>query len=393
MDPFDAKGAKRQALGNEVVMEDCILPSREDLCPDDIGNRARVSSAEKRERIWWVDYAKTMGIVFVVFGHDQAAPLYVVKWLFSFHMPLFFALSGYLFTRTVAVGGFFSKIGYLVRSYAVFGLVGLFYFFVTQVFGRHPENVSPVSALLGQLYASGYYEGESLVRILGNAVGGVDSSIRFCVRPIPLWFFPALIVGLTGLQIVLKAPPLIRPLLPFLCFFSGCLLCDFAFPWELEAGLCSVLFLYIGAVLPALEAASKGTGALIGGVLLLALGYLVQTYNIWFDFRSLCFGNILMATASASCSIVGLFFVCTRIPWRFDWVRRVSDSTLFIFPTHILFFRFFDRVAYAAFPQVESSSIYHVGRCLACLVLLTMAAGPFCEFVGLKKRQYRVLQG
>lgn len=42
----------------------------------------------------WLDVAKGLGIIGVVVGHTD---LQVVKYIYWFHMPLFFALSGYLF--------------------------------------------------------------------------------------------------------------------------------------------------------------------------------------------------------------------------------------------------------------------------------------------------------
>lgn len=48
-----------------------------------------------RETVAWVDVAKGLGIVAVVFGH--VVPGAVADVLYIFHMPLFFAISGYLF--------------------------------------------------------------------------------------------------------------------------------------------------------------------------------------------------------------------------------------------------------------------------------------------------------
>ena len=47
-------------------------------------------------RIQWIDIAKGLGILLVVFGHS-GFPLVIQWWIYSFHMPLFFILSGLLF--------------------------------------------------------------------------------------------------------------------------------------------------------------------------------------------------------------------------------------------------------------------------------------------------------
>lgn len=64
------------------------------------------------KRLDWIDYAKGIGIVFVVFGHvlKGLIPLklinstfyyYSINFIYSFHMPLFFLLSGYFFKSSL----------------------------------------------------------------------------------------------------------------------------------------------------------------------------------------------------------------------------------------------------------------------------------------------------
>src|SRR5690606_15822455 len=62
-----------------------------------------------QERNAWVDYAKAIGIILVVYGHvargvfnaglpmEESSYLLVDSIIYSFHMPLFFFLSGLFF--------------------------------------------------------------------------------------------------------------------------------------------------------------------------------------------------------------------------------------------------------------------------------------------------------
>ena len=43
----------------------------------------------------WIDVLKGIGIILVVIGHVNTKG-FLVQWLYTFHMPLFFALSGYI---------------------------------------------------------------------------------------------------------------------------------------------------------------------------------------------------------------------------------------------------------------------------------------------------------
>ena len=51
-----------------------------------------------KERIDWPDIAKGLGIFLVVLGHNSI-PSGFFGWIYSFHMPLFFYLSGFLFSN------------------------------------------------------------------------------------------------------------------------------------------------------------------------------------------------------------------------------------------------------------------------------------------------------
>lgn len=58
----------------------------------------KVNMREGGVRESWIDVLKGIGIILVVIGHTSMEnPL--VKWIYVFHMPLFFALSGYMFGR------------------------------------------------------------------------------------------------------------------------------------------------------------------------------------------------------------------------------------------------------------------------------------------------------
>ncbi|MFI3176890.1 MAG: acyltransferase family protein [Eubacteriales bacterium] len=50
----------------------------------------------EKQRIMYLDMAKGIGIILVVVGHSTLASDQVITWLASFHMPLFFIISGML---------------------------------------------------------------------------------------------------------------------------------------------------------------------------------------------------------------------------------------------------------------------------------------------------------
>ena len=51
-----------------------------------------------KERVVWVDWAKTLCIFFVVIGH--VGPSFIKPFVYAFHVPAFFVISGYLYKKT-----------------------------------------------------------------------------------------------------------------------------------------------------------------------------------------------------------------------------------------------------------------------------------------------------
>lgn len=51
------------------------------------------------KRIEWIDIAKGIGIILVVAGHTSFVPKAIINLIFTFHMPLFFFLSGCVYEK------------------------------------------------------------------------------------------------------------------------------------------------------------------------------------------------------------------------------------------------------------------------------------------------------
>lgn len=58
----------------------------------------KISSLNANKRIAEIDVAKGIGILLVVFAHVNYTP-FLLKYIYSFHMPMFFILSGFVFDR------------------------------------------------------------------------------------------------------------------------------------------------------------------------------------------------------------------------------------------------------------------------------------------------------
>ena len=66
-----------------------------------------MSLSESKKRIDWIDMAKGYGMLAVIIAHICSGPLH--EWIYTFHMPLFFFLSGYVFSNKEEFNIFIKK--------------------------------------------------------------------------------------------------------------------------------------------------------------------------------------------------------------------------------------------------------------------------------------------
>lgn len=109
-------------------------------------------------RIVWVDYAKTINLFFVVIGHT-ALPYEYRSIIYTFHIPLFFFLSGLFFdyNKYPDYLGFLKKrISQLLVPYLIFNLITyLAWLFIGRYTGEDAKlNINPIDPLVGVFYGN-----------------------------------------------------------------------------------------------------------------------------------------------------------------------------------------------------------------------------------------------
>ena len=91
-------------------------------------------------RIKWIDTAKGLGLLCVILGH-LGVP-YLSTWIYTFHMPLFFFLSGIVFSgRKYRFGEYLKrKMKSLVLPYFTLG-GGIFLFFASFMLSKGSRSL------------------------------------------------------------------------------------------------------------------------------------------------------------------------------------------------------------------------------------------------------------
>ena len=108
------------------------------------------------KRIEYLDIAKGIGILLVVLGHNdfEVISLFAQRLIYSFHMPLFFFLSGYFINTAVPFFDFFKKRFHsLIKPY----LFTIFLIYFTSISFEKMGFNTAITRTVKSLYGSGHY--------------------------------------------------------------------------------------------------------------------------------------------------------------------------------------------------------------------------------------------
>jgi fucose 4-O-acetylase-like acetyltransferase len=174
------------------------------------------------ERLDWVDYLKTVGILAVILGHI-ASPF--GKFIYSWHMPLFFMVAGF-FIKINDPFIYFVKKDFkrLIIPYFIFSIVGL----IAEAIKRWILNRDGLDFI---------YEIFGL--FLWMDMESLSNTYAFV-----LWFLPVLFFSRLIVYFVQKIKTKYFSVFIILAFFCISFLVDL--PFGLDNALNSALFVYVG---------------------------------------------------------------------------------------------------------------------------------------------------
>jgi acyltransferase len=315
-------------------------------------------------RFIWIDWLKVIAMFLVVLGHARGGSAIISAWIFSFHIPLFFAISGFLLPIKLSTLSWKNVVMVrsrkLLFSYLLFGIIGVLFW---GMFAQFSQTVHmPLSTVL--INASG-----SL--LYGS--GTVDLPLQ--LFPVVLWFFPALILGQFLIYGVVILPSRVRIPAILACAVSAYLMKTLILPWEAESALAAVPFLFVGYALRCSVRWQQSLSAVTPSVIVIffLLGAMVGIKYGFRDFRTSSFGNPLLACFSCGMTILSLAAIAMKLP-RLQSVTHMANASIVIFSMHMLVFIIIDSIV-KRFPGVPlelitKSALYAFLKSVASFLIL-----------------------
>lgn len=271
---------------------------------------------DKQSRIKYIDYAKAVTIFLVVVGHCSICPNFLKQWLYSFHMPLFYAFYGmtWSFKDRPFKSDIFKKVKRLVIPFVIWSLG---YTFVTDILNKTIN----IKHIIYDLY------GSQMSLKSGNSLTS-------------LWFLSCLFIATIIFDAVMnliesgkvKNGGVLRGIFLTVSFCLGFCLSKImpigiGYPWCLNVSFMAMFFIQIGYYSKTLFLKFKDKGLIFKSAVCFIAFILTFTYRMNLDFipinnvdmASSNYGNPLLFLLTSLAGIVFVITFCIIIDGIFDF--------------------------------------------------------------------------
>ena len=198
---------------------------------------------QQDSRIEWLDIAKGIGIILVIIGHifADATMLPLRKFIYSFHMPLFFFLSGFLFsTKDIKIKDFlFKRVKTILIPYFIFALISFLLYVSAYLFIK---KISPGS-VVGQ---------DQDILKLFYGIFYSKAAPGYMSYNVPIWFLTCIFlvqVIYFILNRIIKNEFIILGITFILSILSFSFFRNIFLPWSIDAAFIGIFFFSVGFIL------------------------------------------------------------------------------------------------------------------------------------------------
>lgn len=327
------------------------------------------------ERIIWTDYAKSIGIFLVVLAHTPLNES-LQNWIYVFHMPLFFFISGYLFSfdRHGSLKSFARlRFRQLIVPYAWFNAISFAaWFLVLRHYGSDAE--SGMSWWLPALNA-----------LLGN--GGM------MIHNVPLWFFVCLYIVEIVYYVFFRGQSHFWYAVTCFCLagWANYALSPVYLPFSIGTALVAVCFYAAGNYVRSHGMRRSVLAAILSVCVTVVVAYLNGRINMHVNY----YGSFPLFMAGGFAGIYMVFYICGLFR-RTAAAEYVSCNTITVCGIHLLAFsaiKFVMVYLAGVSPDILSDSVLPDVVFAAAAMALSLAAARvikryFPFVIGLRRINY-----
>lgn len=279
---------------------------------------------DESKKVAWIDALKAIGIILVVIGHNDTI---LTKYIYSFHMPLFFLLSGITFndSKWTSTSKFIkSRIKSLLIPYFKYSII-LFIIWIPLDIIKGVEVNKNI--ILRNLYGIFYSQG----------------SLKYMAWGVPMWFLTCLFLISLGYFFINKYFKNYRFEILVLCVFIGYLtkFLPYRMPWSLDCAFIGVFFYGIGHIYRKKFLDFKFNTKIMKNkvILVLLIIILINLNNVngRVDFYSNKFNNYIIFFICAFVGIMILLIIGKNIENKkaLNLLKFISKNTVIILAFHI----------------------------------------------------------
>ena len=315
------------------------------------------------QRINWIDWAKTTAITMVVFGHiPEATGSFLVSYICSFHMPLFFFISGYLFKVRKNYKEELHKLRTsLIIPYFIYNII--FYpYWLIKYYIEH-EGVLPFYEIITK-------------PIFGTFFLQIETSYTSSLNGVT-WFLAVLLIIKITLIIIHKKEKTII-VVGFIIITTNVLNNYFHFARSLTiVGLLeSSPFYLLGYLTKKHEILFKANrNNLITGICLIFLSTIIHYSRLYIP-ETTC-NMLIISYALCICAIFGICYICKSLNnVASKKVINISIGTLMIMGVHWMFIGVANKLL-EHYYNLEDGIVYSWYNALILSIIIEACIYPF----------------
>ena len=323
----------------------------------------------EKKRIDWIDTLRGIAMFFVVWGHCQKNNTFIRKYIYSFHMPLFFFISGLTFGESDKVpfkDYFKKKFKGLVIPYLTLNVICYILWVILFKCGI-VSHFNYFENLCGIFYSNN--------KILTIPCGPAWFLLSLFVIDMMFYFFKKNCRNDFELGIVCS----ICGLVSYVNSLSGY---QIRGPWHIEAVFTGIVFYYLGYLfmknIKKFDFVLKDKGRMFFyGLIMGALGFAGQIINRRVSMDGNLYGSIFLFYFNSLCTTGGLILFVNFILNKSIIFKDIGKKTMFFLGYQYIVIVILKHY----YPILGSGNLYMFINCLITFTILYILSIPVYKYL------------